>query len=238
MGRDPVRRGPRRPEGVRLPDALRRGLGHLRRVRFLRHRPPRLGRRGPRPRRRLLSLMRRAAVCVGVVAVLVTGACGGAGGSGGTHVAKIGVIAPLDAGLTQFGRGIRNSVQAAVDEADGRNAIPGWKLEVDAADDSSNPSKGETAARRLAADVRVIGVVGTYNSGVAARVAPVLTRAGIVMISPANTDPVLTRGSDPARPVRPHSNFFRLVAADDVQAPFLAKAAFEDVRARRVAVVS
>jgi len=154
------------------------------------------------------------------------------------HVAKIGVVAPLDAGLVQFGRGIRNSVRVAVDEANRRHAVPGWRFEVDALNDSSNAATGEAAAGRLAADATVIGMVGTYNSGVAARVAPVLSRAGIVMISPANTDPVLTRGSDPARPVRPHSNYFRLVAADDVQAPFLAKAAFEDVRARRVAVVS
>ena len=86
------------------------------------------------------------------------------------------MVAPLDAGLTKFGRGIRNSVQATVDDANKRNAIPGWKLEVDARDDSSNPDKGEAAARALAADKAVIGVVGTYNSGVAAKVAPILTR--------------------------------------------------------------
>jgi branched-chain amino acid transport system substrate-binding protein len=178
---------------------------------------------------------RRVAVCL--VALLPAAACSSSGSSG-VHVAKIGVVAPLDAGLVQFGRGIRNSVRAAVDDANRRKAVPGWRFEVKAVDDSSNPGTGEAAARRLAADADVIGVVGTYNSGVAAKVAPVLSRAGIVMISPANTDPALTRGADPAHPARPNANYFRLVAADDVQAPFLAKAAFEDVRARRVAVVS
>lgn len=154
------------------------------------------------------------------------------------HVAKIGVIAPLDAGLVQFGRGIRNSVQLAVSEANRRNTLPGWRFEVDALDDSSDPAKGEAAARRLAADPAVIGVVGTYNSGVAAKVAPVLNGAGIVMISPGNTDTTLTVGPDPSKPVRPFGNYFRMVAPDSVQAPFLAKAALGDAGARRAAVVS
>ena len=40
------------------------------------------------------------------------------------------------------------------------------------------------------------------------------------MISPGNTDPALTKGSDPAKPQRPNATYFRLVAADDVQGPF------------------
>ena len=167
---------------------------------------------------------------------LVTAGCDS--GSDPVRVAKIGVVAPLDGGLVQFGRGIRNSVQLAVTEANQRNAAPGWRFELDAADDSSDPAKGEAAAQRLAADPAVIGVVGTYNSGVAAKVAPVLDSAGIVMISPGNTDPALTLGPDPARPVRPWDNYFRMVAADNVQGPFLARYAFDDVRARRVAVIS
>jgi len=48
------------------------------------------------------------------------------------------VLAPLDAGLTQFGRGIRNSVQLAVNEANDADLIRGWKLRIVAVDDSSN----------------------------------------------------------------------------------------------------
>ena len=185
---------------------------------------------------------RRLLSAVVALVALVAGACGdggdGAGEADAARVVKIGVVAPLDAGLVDFGRGIRNSVQLAVDQANGRDAIPGWRIEVDAADDSSDPAKGEAAAQRLAADAAVIGVVGTYNSGVAARVAPVLAGAGIAMISPGNTDPALTLGPDAATPVRPHPTYFRMVAADNVQGPFLAHVAFDDLRARRVAVVS
>ncbi len=187
-----------------------------------------------RPRANRSGAARRRLV-LGVVVALLAAGCSG---SDPVRVARIGVVAPLDAGLVGFGRGIRNSVQLAVDEANKRKPVPGWRFELVAADDSSDPTVGEAAARRLAGDPAVVGVVGTYNSGVAAKVAPVLRDAGIVMVSPGNTDPALTLGPDVARPVRQWDNYFRMVAADNVQGPFLAASAFDEVKARRVAVVS
>lgn len=172
--------------------------------------------------------------CVAVASV----AAGCGGGSSGPKVAKIAVIAPLDGGLVQFGRGIRNSVQLAVAQANERKAVPGWTLRVEALDDSSDPAKGEAAARRVAADKAVVGVVGTYNSGVAAKVAPILAAEGIAMISPGNTDPALTLGPNPQTPTRPWPSYFRMVPNDNAQAPFLAQQALSEVKATRVAVVS
>jgi branched-chain amino acid transport system substrate-binding protein len=154
------------------------------------------------------------------------------------HVLKIGVIAPLDAGLTSFGRGIRNSVQLAVDGANARHPIPGWSLEVAAKDDSSDPVTGARSATSLAMDDAVVGVVGTYNSGVAMKVAPIMSAAGLAMISPANTDPSLTLGPDRSAPRRPFKTYFRLVATDAQQGPFLATYARNRLNARTVAVVS
>lgn len=137
----------------------------------------------------------------------------------------IGVLAPLDAGLTQFGRGIRNSVQLAVDEANDTGLVPGWRIEIIAVDDSSNPDIGRSNAQRLLDEPTVTGVVGTYNSGVAAAVAPDFAAAGITLISPGNTDPTLTRGPDRSRPVRPYASYFRMVAHDAQQGIVLAHAA-------------
>jgi branched-chain amino acid transport system substrate-binding protein len=157
---------------------------------------------------------------------------------GDERVATIGVVVPLEAGLVDFGRGIRNAVELAVDSANERDAMPGWRIEVRALDDSSDPATGEAAARELADDPSVVGVVGTYNSGVAQEVAPVLDAAGIVMISPGNTDPALTLGDDPANPQRPYEHYFRMVAADNVQAPFLAQQAAGPLHLATAAVIS
>lgn len=161
----------------------------------------------------------------------------GAGNNGNLPVVKIGVIAPLEAGLVDFGKGIRNSVQLAVDQANtsGRFQV---RFVVDARDDSSTPAVGQAAAQALAADPQVIGVVGTYNSGVATAVQPVLASAGIVMISPGNTNPTLTLGPDPSQPVRPFSNYFRLVVPDSIQGSELGDYAYNVLNVRKVAVVS
>ena len=136
-------------------------------------------------------------------------------------IVTIGVIAPLDAGLTSFGRGIRDSVQLAVQQANATHAIPGYTIKVRALDDSSDPLKGARAAKKLAADPTVIAVVGPYNSGVAEKVVPVLAAKDIALVSPSNTLTSLTLGVDTTKPARPYANYFRMVGNDSLQAAFL-----------------
>ena len=59
-------------------------------------------------------------------------------------------------------------------------------------DDECTPDGGRAAAETIVADRDVIGVVGTSCSVAAVEAAPVLGKAGLVMISPTNTSPVLT----------------------------------------------
>ena len=58
------------------------------------------------------------------------------------------------------------------------------------------------------------------------------------MISPGNTGPALTLGADAAHPVRPYANYFRVVASDADQGPFLAQYAYEAMQVRHVAVIT
>jgi branched-chain amino acid transport system substrate-binding protein len=162
-----------------------------------------------------------------ILAVAVFAAAGCGSDDGNDMTVTVGVLAPLDAGLTQFGRGIRNSVQLAVDEARDESLLPGWRIAVVAVDDSSNPVIGSMNARRLLDDPTVIGVVGTYNSGVAAAVLPAFESADIALVSPGNTAPSLRLGPDPSHPARPYDNYFRMVANDALQGAFLARMALD-----------
>jgi len=149
----------------------------------------------------------------------------GTGGSASTatKTAKIGVIAPLSGDLSALGLGIQNSVELAVKQANEKGTIPGWTLEVDAQDDQALPDTGKNAATKLAGDDEVVGVVGTLNSSVAQSVQPVLSGANIAQISPANTNPTLTKGAKPETPQRSYPAYFRTCTTDDVQGPFAAK---------------
>ncbi|HVL04614.1 MAG TPA: branched-chain amino acid ABC transporter substrate-binding protein [Acidimicrobiales bacterium] len=177
--------------------------------------------------------------------LLLAAACGGGdeeetggGASQGTKVVKIGVIAPLSGDLTATGTGIRNSVELAIRQANEKNKVPGWRIELAAEDDAAKPDVGAQAAAKLASDPAVVGVVGTYNSSVALQVAPVLDRADIVQISPGNTNDTLTRGQNfRTTPTRPYKNYFRTATVDSLQGGFAADYAYDDLRARNVAII-
>jgi branched-chain amino acid transport system substrate-binding protein len=154
-----------------------------------------------------------------------------------TPVVKIGVLAPLNAGLVEFGAGIRNSVQIAVDRANKDHLVKGWRIELVAMNDSSDAATGAAGAAKLVADPGVLGVVGTYNSGVAVAALPALSAAHLALVSPGNTLADLTRGPNPASPTRPYDDYFRVVASDAEQAPFLADSVWK-MGVRNVAVVS
>ena len=174
------------------------------------------------------SLIRAGGVLL--AASLALTACGsrdsgGGSNSGGTttKTAKIGVIAPLSGDLSALGKGIQHSVELAVKQANDSNAIPGWKLEVYAVDDEGKAEVGKNAATKLAADDAVVGVVGNLNSSVSQQTQPIFATAKITQISPANTNPTLTKGADAANPKRTYATYFRTCTTDAIQGPFAAQ---------------
>lgn len=165
------------------------------------------------------------------------GGGGGAGGETATKTAKIGVIAPLTGPLSALGLGIKNSVDLAIKQANESNTVPGWKLELDAQDDQAAPDVGKNAATKLAGDDSVVGVVGTLNSSVSQTVQPVLASAKILQVSPANTNPALTQGADPASKARPYPTYFRTCTTDAIQGPFAARYLFTTAGVKKVATI-
>ncbi|HVA50086.1 MAG TPA: branched-chain amino acid ABC transporter substrate-binding protein [Pirellulales bacterium] len=97
-------------------------------------------------------------------------------------------------------------------------------------------------AQRAVLDPDVMIYMGTYNSGAAKISMPTLNRAGLLMISPINTWPGLTKPGrgDPGEPdiYRPTGRitFARVVPTDDLQGPLGADWA-RDVGARRVFIL-
>ena len=136
---------------------------------------------------------------------------------------KVGVIAPLTGNLSELGLGIKNSVDLAVRQANEKGTVSGYELVLAAEDDAADPATGANAANKLASDPQVAAVVGTLNSSVAQSVAPVLSKANITQVSPANTNPTLTRGPKPDdAPKRIWPTYMRVATTDTFQGPFAA----------------
>ena len=187
---------------------------------------------------------RRLGIAI-VVAAVVLSACGsnknetqkGADGSGSGKVVKIGVIAPLSGALTALGVGIRNGADLAVRQANEAQKIKGWKIVLAPEDDTATPDVGANAATKLSDDKSVMAVIGTLNSSVAEKVAPILNNQHVVMISPSNTNPSLTQGTDPNKKARPFDYYFRVATTDAIQGPFAANFAYNDAKKRNVVVI-
>jgi branched-chain amino acid transport system substrate-binding protein len=97
-----------------------------------------------------------------------------------------------------------------------------------------DPGKCSQNANAYAANDAVVGVIGTFNSGCAAIIIPVLNEApegGIAMMSPANTYPCLTvnlpGGCEATEPDQYYPagtrNYARVAPADDYQGAFVAE---------------
>jgi len=128
---------------------------------------------------------------------------------------------------------IVNGIKMAVDETGGR--IGDFTLTYEDWDDASakkgdwDPEVEAGNADKAVGDKDVVAYIGTYNSGAAMISMPVLNKAGLLMVSPANTYPALTKpGTGEAHEpdaYRPSGKitYFRVVPADDMQGAVGAK---------------
>jgi len=168
----------------------------------------------------------RTVTVLGALLLVVAGCSRDSGGDDAAaekKTVKLGVIAPLTGPLSELGLGIKNSVDLAIRQANEKGTVPGYEIVLAAEDDTADPATGANAANKLASDPQVGGVVGTLNSSVSQSVAPVLAKANIVQVSPANTNPTLTRGPKPDdAPQRIWPTYFRTATTDAYQGPFAA----------------
>ena len=121
-----------------------------------------------------------------------------------------------------------NAIMLAIEEKGGK--VGGYTIKYQDKDDST-AAKGawdadteiKNAQDAVAKDA-VVAYIGTFNSGAAKLSIPILCKAGVVMISPANTYPGLTKAGK-GEPNEPDvyypdgctRNYTRVVPADDLQ---------------------
>jgi len=122
---------------------------------------------------------------------------------------KIATQSPLSGGQAVLGEGIKNGAQLALQQRAGALKQLGFDVELVPFDDQAKPDVGVANAKNLVTDPDILLVVGHLNSGVAIPSSEVYKDSDLAMVSPANTNPVVTdRG---LRVVT------RVVGRDDVQ---------------------
>ena len=161
------------------------------------------------------------------VAVFVFSACGTTGG-GDKGTIQIWSELPRQGSSKGQTDTIVAAIKYAIDEAGGK--VDGWTIKYTDKDDSTAEAGAWTQERATALATEaastndLVAYIGTFNSGAAKIVIPVLCKAGVAMVSPANTYPGLTKpgkgtADEPGiyYPGGCKHNYFRVVPADDLQ---------------------
>jgi len=118
--------------------------------------------------------------------------------------------------------------------------------------DDSTAAKGQwdesTCAKNAqdhVANTNEVAVMGTYNSGCAKIIAPVLNQApggAMLMVSDANTNPGLTKAWDPGEPQKyfpsGKRNYARVITTDDFQGAAAADFAANDLKVKKCYVLN
>lgn len=130
---------------------------------------------------------------------------------------KIGALMPMTGDLQAYGESCYTGVKLAVEEINAAGGVLGSKLELKLADTQTKPQAGIDAAQKLVSVENVSAIIGALSSGVTIPVATSVTsKAGVVLITPASTSPVITGLED-------DDMLFRSVPSDAFQGVALAQ---------------
>ncbi|MEO8652259.1 MAG: branched-chain amino acid ABC transporter substrate-binding protein [Hyphomicrobiaceae bacterium] len=141
---------------------------------------------------------------------------------------KIGVAGPLTGSNATFGAQIRKGAEQAAADINAKGGIAGQKIELVFGDDRSDPKEGVSVANKFVGD-KVTMVVGHFNSGVSIPASEVYAENGILMISPASTNPRLTE--------RSLWNTFRTCGRDDQQGEVAGKYLLKNYKGKKIAII-
>jgi len=185
---------------------------------------------------RFFALTLGISLLVGILAGCGTGTTNNT--TNATTTIKVATEMPISGGDIDIGTSMMNGAILAVDQANTNHTIPNVKLELVKKDDvgasgTHDPATGAANVQALVGDPQVAGIIGPLNSSVALAEMPVANNAGLAIISPANTNPCLTKEGDAVgcggaadiiKTVRPTGNvtYFRVAATDDHQGPAMA----------------
>jgi branched-chain amino acid transport system substrate-binding protein len=202
------------------------------------------------------NMFRRIGLLV-IVLALVAAACGDDDTTGGTETT---------AGGTEFTPGALGAVTIAPDGAVevralqsisggtaflGDDQVRGIELAIEdygdvqghpislgtPEDDGCSAEGGQAGAQAILAQEGVLGVIGTTCSGSAAAASPLLSAAGLVLISGSNTSPSLTSDLEGTAGENYHPGYYRTAHNDLFQGATAAKFAFEELGLTKAAAV-
>src|SRR5438128_4375124 len=156
---------------------------------------------------------------------------------------KVGINLPFTGADAHDAELIKDGAMLAIDEANEKGGLAGYKIEVLLLDDGTatagqyDPAQAATNARKMVSDNLVVAAIGPQMSGSGKAMSPILSQGDLATVTPSSTNPDIT---DPkfAGQYRPAGKaiYFRTVTTDAFQGPNMANYFVDTLKVKSVYV--
>ncbi len=183
--------------------------------------------------------------CLGLVCLaLVSGCPRSTGPTGGPPTAGVGPTGFPAAGggeivlgvymcntgpFATFGQSSTKAIQLATEEINTAGGVLGKQIKLIIEDDQCKPEEAANAAQKLIQQDQVLCVIGEVASSNSLAAAPICQRAQTPMVTPASTNPAVTKTGD---------YIFRICFTDDFQGLVMSKFATQKLKAKTAVIFS
>ena len=178
-------------------------------------------------KRTILALLLITTLCFSFACVERRGGAGTNSVDAGGEI-LVGYYGDLSGRTASFGQSTRNGVDMAADEINKAGGVNGRRVRIIVEDDQGEPNKAATVVSKLVNQDKVHAILGEVASSNSLAAAPKAQEARVPMISPSSTNPAVTQVGD---------YIFRVCFIDPFQGEVMAKFAFNNLKARRAAVL-
>ena len=165
------------------------------------------------------------ALCI----LIASGGCKKSGkGAVAGDVIKVGEYTCLTGPTATFGIASHNGATLAIDAANRDGGVLAKKIELITEDDQSKPGEAASVVHKLISRDQVSAILGEITSSRSLEAAPIAQQNKVPMISPASTNPNVTKIGD---------YIFRVCFIDEFQGAVMAKFCLNSLRKTKVAIL-
>jgi branched-chain amino acid transport system substrate-binding protein len=140
----------------------------------------------------------------------------------------VGEVGSFTGDTATFGISTHQGIELATKELNAAGGLLGKTVEVVKYDNQGKEEEAATATNRLITQHKVVAVLGEVASRRSKAMAPIAQNHKVPMISPSSTNPEVTLIGD---------YIFRVCFIDPFQGAVMARFAFDNLKARRVAIL-
>ncbi|MBF0195277.1 MAG: branched-chain amino acid ABC transporter substrate-binding protein [Magnetococcales bacterium] len=144
-------------------------------------------------------------------------------------VVKIGVAGPFSGPVAAFGEQFWRGAKLAAHDINARGGVNGKKIVLVKGDDACEPKQALAVANRLVDRDEVNAVMGHFCSSTTITASEIYDDAGVLMITPASTNPMVTERGLPT--------VFRTTGRDDQQGTVAAEFVVKNLKSKRIAII-